>query len=250
VTISPDGTRVVASQNDRRSGTGDLWLYDISRAEPTVRQLTHDTFSEQNVVWSPDGRSIAFRWDGGGPPDVYVMSTEGGPARVVHRTPDVDTPRAWLPGNRLLVTDPTARVVGLDGAVDDGVGSLPSGISSVSPDGRWAATVRNQTGRSEVYVQPFGREGVPVMASRSGGQAPVWAADSRSLHYRTDRSVYVVRMHPGPALDFDPPEHLFTLSREILAWDVMPKGDRFLVVQRPIDFLPVNVIVNWQALLR
>jgi hypothetical protein len=56
VTISPDGTRVVASQNDRRSGTGDLWLYDISRAEPTVRQLTHDTFSEQNVVWSPDGR--------------------------------------------------------------------------------------------------------------------------------------------------------------------------------------------------
>jgi Tol biopolymer transport system component len=142
------------------------------------------------------------------------------------------------------------RIVGVDGTVEKNTRTLPPGIMAISPDGRWAATVGNRTGRNEVYVHPFDRDGLPVTASRNGGQAPVWAADSRSLYYRTNRSIYVVRLRPGPQLDLEPPEHLFTMTREILAWDVMPKGDRFLVVQGPADFLPVNVIVNWQALLR
>ena len=250
VAISPDGTRVIAYRVERRFGTGDLWLYE---ADGSVRRLTNDMSQEFNIVWSPDGRRFAYRWDGEGPPDVYVMDLEGGTPRLVFRTPGVDTPRAWLPGDRMLLISGGGgpRVVDLEGREDTSVGPLPAGISSVSPDGRWAAMVRNNEGRNEVYVQPFGRSGAPLLASRNGGLQPVWAADSQSLFYRADRSIYAVRLRPGAQLGVDAPEHLFTLPREIQTFAVTPKGDRFLVVQRPpTDFLPINVIVNWQAMLR
>ena len=58
VRISPDGGRAVINQIDRRLGTGDLWLRDLTRH--TLTRLTNDEFWEARVVWSPDGRSIAY----------------------------------------------------------------------------------------------------------------------------------------------------------------------------------------------
>ena len=254
VKISPDGRRAVVYQSDRRLGTGDLWLRDLTR--DTMVRLTNDAFLESSIVWSPDSRSIAYGWDGEGPPDVYVLDVDrGGPAKLVYRTPTVDYPVAWLSGNRLLVTvsGGTPVVVGLDGAVDNTVTNLPSQVVTVSPDGRWLTTTSTATGRNEIYVQPFGRPGAPTMVSNGGAQ-PVWARDSQLLYYRRDQAIFMVRnLSPASSDHFSAsaPELVFSIPREIRLFDVMPDGQRFIVLRRPpSDFLPVQVIVNWQAKMR
>ncbi len=255
VRISPDGGRAVINQIDRRLGTGDLWLRDLTRH--TLTRLTNDEFWEARVVWSPDGRSIAYASDREGPPDVYVLDVDrGGPARLVYRTQTVDYARAWLPGDRLLVTTSGlgARAVRLDGAVDQSHADLPRGLTSASPDGRWVTAVASSDGRNEISVQTFGRSGAAAVVSSGGGQNPVWASDSRSLYYHTDRSIFLVRNTAAPASGQfapSPPELVLTMPREIRAFDVTPDGQRFIVLRRPPpDFLRMQVIVNWQAKMR
>ena len=80
VKISPDGRRAMIYQLDRRLGTGDLWLRDLTRQ--TLTRLTNDEFSERRVVWSPDGRSIVYSSDREGPPDVYVLEVDRGRIRA------------------------------------------------------------------------------------------------------------------------------------------------------------------------
>ena len=43
-----------------------------------------------------------------------------------------------------------------------------------SPDGRWLAYVSNQSGRNEVYVQPYPGPGERHLISTSGGEQPAW----------------------------------------------------------------------------
>jgi serine/threonine protein kinase/dipeptidyl aminopeptidase/acylaminoacyl peptidase len=253
VSISPDGRRAIVYQRDRRLGTGDLWLRDL--ASQTLTRLTNDEFSERRVVWSPDGRSIAYSSDRDGPPDVYVLDLDGGPPRLVYRTATVDDARAWLHGGRLLVTSSGlgSRVVGLDGTVDESV-DLPRQVNSASPDGAWITSVASSGSLNEITIAPFGRTGAPVVVSAGGGQNPIWARDSRSLYYHTDRSIFVVRNMASPASGqfvASPPELVLTISREIGSFDVTPDGKRFILLRLPPrDFLRVQVIVNWPALLR
>ncbi len=54
-----------------------------------------------------------------------------------------------------------------------------------SPDGRWLAYQSSESGRAEVYVQPFPSTGAKWLISRSGGFSPRWRRDGRELFYMT-----------------------------------------------------------------
>jgi WD40 repeat protein len=252
--ISPDGKRAVVYVSDRRRGTGDLWLHDLVRGTST--RLTNDEWSEGGVLWSPDGKSVAYGWDRNGPPDVYALAVDGGAApRLVFASPGVDYPLAFLPGDRLLVASADQyKVVRLDGSVDDTVTALPTssrGGLTVSPDGRWMAWTSGETGRREVYVEPFGRLGSRVQVSIGGGRTPAWSRDGRSLYYVTEHTLFEAAVRTGATFASDPPTPVFTANAEIDSYDVSPDGQKFLVLRSPPpDFLPFNVIVNWSAKIR
>jgi len=252
--IAPDGKRAVVYQLDRRSGTGDVWLADLARG--TTTRLTNDEWSEGSIQWSPDGKSIAYGSDRNGPPDVYVLAVDGGSApRLVFASPGVDYPISWLPGDRLLVSSADQyKVVHLDGSVDDTVTALPTARRAdltVSPDGRWMAWSSRETGRSEVYVEPFGRPGSRVQVSVGGGARPVWSHDGRSLYYVAQHAIFESAVHASAAFSCDPSTLVFNASAEIGGYDVAPDGQKFLVLRGPPpDFLPFNVIVNWTAKIR
>jgi Tol biopolymer transport system component len=55
--------------------------------------------------------------------------------------------------------------------------------ADVSPDGRWLAYASNPSGRSEVYVQPYGRSGARQQVSTNGGISPLWGRDGREIFY-------------------------------------------------------------------
>ena len=45
-----------------------------------------------------------------------------------------------------------------------------------SPDGRWIAYVSDESGRDEIYVQPYPGTGRKQRVSKDGGRLPVWVA--------------------------------------------------------------------------
>ena len=96
--------------------------------------------------WSPDGRTLVF-------------TQRLGSAASVNR--DIWT---FTLGD----SDPAARPF-LVSAADE-----PS--AEFSPDGRYLAYESNQSGRSEVYVQPFPGPGRRELISTDGGGQPAWAA--------------------------------------------------------------------------
>ena len=120
-----------------------------------------------------------------------------------------------------------------------------------SGDGRWIAYASNETGRFEVFVQPFPPTGARWQASVGGGDQPVWRRDGRELYY----------LDPGGALtaiDVDLTSSGFTGKnvRKLLnvdpappgstRYDVNRAGTRFLVaVAAPATPTPpATVIVN------
>ena len=254
VAIAPDGQRVVLNRVDRRQGTGDLWVHDLARNTET--RLTNDEWSEIGPIWSRDGRRVAFGWDGDGPPDVYVKEADSdAQATLVYQTPGVDFPSAWLPDGRLLVgsRQGVSAIVDLDGIVDEDAADLPQGRAAgggLSADGQWLAFTDNDTGRPEVYVQPFRRRGGRVRVSTGGGRQPRWSRDGRSLYYAWEQSLYTASVRVSPTFEHDTPRLLFSSDRQINAYDVLPDGEQVvLVLDASSDFQRVQVLLNWQARL-
>ena len=134
--------------------------------------------------------------------------------------------------------------------------------ADLSPDGRWLAYVSNQSGRVEVYVQPYPGPGARQQISVDGGTAPAWSRDGRELFYMTAPSVggqaaltkmMVVPVQLQPTFTAGTPRMLFEgrygATANIRGYDVSPDGRRFLMVQqkeRPATRVADMIIVqNW-----
>lgn len=133
---SPDGTRIAYVSNHDpkpdRSGTNDIFLVDARPGSTPVKLLTAWAPNDQHLLWSPDGRWIAYLL--GAPPRDYaygqdklaVVPAAGGAPRVLTETLDlmVSAPRFSPDGSSLtfMVADDRvqypARVAVSGGAVE------------------------------------------------------------------------------------------------------------------------------------
>ena len=118
-----------------------------------------------------------------------------------------------------------------------------------SPDGRWLAYVSDESGRFEVYVQPY-PQCERLSVSTTGGQGPVWSGDGRELFFEGiadgARKMMAVAVTPaGASLRLGRPMPLFDLrvpgpaggieeyaivSNSGAGYDVLPDG-RFVMVR-------------------
>ena len=57
----------------------------------------------------------------------------------------------------------------------------PISGGAISPDGRWLAYASEETGRYEIYVQPFLEPGQRQQISQHGGLKNWWTRDGRQL---------------------------------------------------------------------
>lgn len=72
---SPDGRQFVFSST--RDG-GDLDIFVMNSDGTNLRQLTHNDYvTDDDPVWSPDGKYIAFQSDRDGDEEVFVMNADG-----------------------------------------------------------------------------------------------------------------------------------------------------------------------------
>ncbi len=185
-------------------GRGEIAVVDTDGSH--LRVLTHDTVSETDPVWSPDGREIAFlRPTRHGSDQIWVMNADGSGQRALTRfrtAPQlfgaVNLPAfSWSPDGLTIVFSafPTRqggrRQLYLLDVRSGGVSRLTRVATGAtnpawSPDGRWIAFV-GDVAPDRIFLLSPRTHRVRALAARSGvpvaGLEIAWSPDSRWLAY-------------------------------------------------------------------
>ena len=122
-----------------------------------------------------------------------------------------------------------------------------------SPDGHWLAYVSNESGRFDVYVQPFPGPGGKRQISTEGGNEPVWSRNGEELFYRNGNQMMAVEITTEPSFSAGTPRLLFEGAfrrGSVLRadYDVTPDGQRFVMLQQggpDSGATQINVVLNW-----
>jgi hypothetical protein len=196
--VSPDGNRVsfMAMTDDN----WDVWAYDLSRDVAT--RLTFAPALDGPGVWSPDGDWIAFSSSRGGAGyNIYRKRSDGsGEAERLTEVPTDQFLSDWSTTGHLVFAQANDLWT-YDLATGESTLFLESDFSTTeaafSPDGRFIAYASNESGRSEVYVQPFPASGGKWQVSAGGGNYPRWSAEGDRLYYRSDAGIMVAGIDGG-----------------------------------------------------
>jgi hypothetical protein len=182
----------------------------------------------QSVVsWAPDGQQISYvDVVPGSGPDVFVLP---------------------MKGERKPVTVAQSK--------------FAEGSPKFSPDGRWLAYCSNESGRSEIYVQPFPGPGPKIQISSEGGNDPVWRRTGGELYYRNGDAMMVVEVRTNPAFTAGRPRELWRGSYShgmssscgqpgvtSFNYEVTPDGQKFLMIKdayRDLASTRVHVVLGW-----
>jgi eukaryotic-like serine/threonine-protein kinase len=261
VRVSPDGQRLAL---DLRDQDNDIWIWDV--AKQTLSRFTFNAGADENAVWTPDGKRIAFSATREGSPGIYWQAADGtGVTERLFASAQFRSPWAFTPdGQSLLIRDGDIKT-GIDLAVlsVDGKGLITPLVrqtsnqtnADLSPDGKWIAYQSNESGRDEVYVRPFPSvDGGRWQLSTGGATRPVWARNGRELFY-LDGTLHLVAVpvQTGATFTSGSPAILFELPSTPTAtartYDVAPDG-RFLVIKFPQNDKSstapaLNVVLNW-----
>jgi Tol biopolymer transport system component len=263
--LAPDGTRIAANRRDPATGLWALWLVD-AKGSPT--RLSFDRASSYLPVFSPDGRQVVFASDRGtGTFQLYVKPVAGGNDEPISRSSHVNHPMDWSPDGRTIVyedVDPsTKRDLWLLSLSDRKATpylktQADEYQAQFSPDGKWMAYASDESGSSEVYVQPIPPSGAKWQVSSSGGTQPRWRRDGKELFYLS--AVDVIMAAPvsvsGASFSAGAPSPLFKVKLGCCNGggtdEFVPSADgqRFLVATveegHPVR---IAVVLNWDAQL-
>jgi serine/threonine protein kinase/Tol biopolymer transport system component len=264
--LSPDGTRVAAVRTE--TSNLDIWLTAFPRAEDS--RLTFDLARDQTPVWSPDGKRIAFASDRTGNFDLYQHASNGaGQDELLFKSDHQKYPTDWSRDGRYLLyidldpkTKPDLWVLPMDSASSERKPvlflrtDLYEGNGKFSPDVHWIGYESTESGRVEVYVQPFpaaeGGSG-KWMVSHGGGTQPHWRGDGKELFYLAlDGAVMAVPVSTsGAAFEAGTPAVLFK-GPPNRGWDVSADGKKFLfpIPSGDTAQAPFTVVQNWTSLLK
>jgi Tol biopolymer transport system component len=259
--LSRDGRRIVVERIDLRSDNRDLWVIDEARS--TSSRLTFGGSRHSNAVWSPDGTRIVFASDLGY--RICEKAASGaGPERVLLSSDLPKNPTDWSADGRFILYDEIAAKTGTDIWILPLAGDqkpVPllrteffEGQGQLSSDGRWLAYVSDESGRKEIYVQPFPFSGAKWQISSEGGSFPKWRGDGKELFYLSpDQKVMTVEVEPESTLRAGKPRALFParyFNIPVSPYTVSRDGQRFLISTPPGEegnTAPVTVILNWTA---
>jgi Tol biopolymer transport system component len=194
----------------RRSATGRIAfsagahphedVYVVNADGSGLRRLTDDPGADFDPSWSPDGRRIAYRREGGGgdsSAELYVMNANGSQKRNLTRRPGQDHSPAWSPDGRRIAfasvrggAMPSIWVVNADGSGQRRVSRVGGEYPAWSPDGRKIAFDRNTfgpTGWDIWAVDADGSHPRSLIASRADEQGAAWSPDGKTIAYGSSR---------------------------------------------------------------
>ena len=265
--LSPDGRLLVLGTPDAKNES-QLWIHD--RSSGTTRQLTFDGVSLR-PAWSPDGKRVAFSGERAGNWNVWSAPADGsGPGVRVGEGPEVSgsTAVSWTRDGKWIVLDglPADR----KGAGGEDVFAIPTSgtprtmrpavasrfdeqSGEVSPDGKWIAYDSNESGKQQVYVQPFLAAGGRTLISAGTGGEAVWASNNELVYVNAESdSVTLARLEFGATIKvtrsalFDRRPYLAG-GASVRQFDISRDGKSFIFIKPLMTRAPVEpvVVLNW-----
>jgi serine/threonine-protein kinase len=263
--IAPDGQSMAV---EIEGPNHDLYFYDFARtvlSKATTDGMSHDP------VWTPDSTRVAFRsWQYGGMTMWWMPADRSRAPERLDPRGTRQSPVSFSPDGRFLSfdqKDPQTRddvwVLPVDGTGEPrpiATSRFGEGSAKFSPDGQWIAYSSNESGKEEVYVQPFPGVGPRLQISNAGGTDPVWRRQGGELYYRQGNKMMAVTISTVPRFRASPPRVLWegTYSSgsgsscgmpgvSSSSYDVTADGQRFLMVREEVvTSRRVVVVLNWQ----
>ncbi len=261
--LSAAGDRLAFNLTDAGTAKGDIWVRDLARGVNS--RFTLGAGNNVRPVWSPDGATIVFGSDRGGPFDLYEKSARGsGEEKLLFKSDEAKSASSWSSDGRYIAyvsRNPKTQfdlwalpTFGDRKPIPIAVSPFNEAAGVFSPDGRSIAYVSNESGRDEIYVQTFPGPGGKWQVSNGGGGDPSWRGDGKELFYRSpDQKLMAVEIRPGADFQAGVPQALFAIrirpGNPRNKYAPAPDGQRFLIAA-PLgrdSMSPTTIVLNWPA---
>jgi Tol biopolymer transport system component len=266
IELSPDDKHLVVVRgagNDR-----DLWLKDLSSG--VFSRLTSAAGAENDQVWSPDSRRVAYAGNPEGKRAFFETLIGSGKQTPIPEDGKQTLLEAWTPdGKQLLMR--AGSLLSLLPAPQEGA-AKPGEIKAqkifeekygtdefrISPDGKWVAYMSRESGQPEIDVAAFPAFTNRRQISIGGAVQPIWRADGKELFFlANDRKLMAVDVKAGATLETGPVRTLFQTnvaqSNQVHHYAVTRDGKRFLlreaVGSNTGAVEQLYLVTNWTSLV-
>ena len=259
--LSPDEQRVAAAVGDATT-TGDIWILDLTRG--TQERFAFGSNIMSAPLWSPDGGSLLWtERKVGAPWEIHRRPLSGGVEGVLATGTNVAAD-SFTPDGKQFIFQREEAATAIDIWVMPMEGDRTprpliqspntDSLAQVSPDGKWIAWQSNESGRVEVYVQPFPGPGPRVQISTNGGVRPMWRRDGRELYFTNAQRLMAVPFDLKTAVRVETPKTLFRTRVANPVFAPSHDGQRFLMPDtvggEETPPVSLTVVLNWQTNLK
>ena len=252
--LSPDGKRIAVVIRSVQQ------LEILERDRGGVTSIVTSLTSYFAPVWAADGRNLLLDgFNASKERGIYRVAADGGsPPELLRPTPKVShiTSIAGEYG-AVMVNDPVTNtdlwLLRLRSPYEMRSFKNSTAVErqgTLSPDGRWMAYASNESGRSEIYVEPVPGPGGRRQISSEGGEQPRWVRNGKEIVYRNGTKMMSVPVQVRPDLQIGKPIELFDRKFDrgaaVSAYDVTSDGQIFVMTRSERDNpTDIRVVIGW-----
>jgi serine/threonine protein kinase/Tol biopolymer transport system component len=251
--FSPDGKRIALVIRNVQQ----IEVLDRDRGAVTSLATNFTNFAP---TWTPDGKNLLLdAFDASRQRGIYRVSADGSSEPQLLRTISQISHITSIAGDNaaVMVSDPVTTtdlwLLSMHPPYDMRPFKHTLAVErqgALSPDGRWMTYASNESGRSEIYVEPVSGPGGRRQLSTEGGSQPRWVRTGREITYRNGTKMMSVPVQLRPDFQFGKVVELFDRKFDpgaaVAGYDVSPDGQTFVMTRSERDNpTEIRVVIGW-----